>query len=166
MQRMQRKSLMDAGLNDISICSGCGTEASADPDFYFFICPCGRKQCRNCPRIYDEDHVGVPCSELDQIEPQNLEVRLSDAVFRVGSHCNTPFVQWDACNKVECPCGTKHCYICMEVVTDYSHFCRCGWKGITGQCPNCHKSCPLYGGVEQKDNMVMEQIKSEFNTKE
>ena len=164
-QTLQRKCLLDAGLNDIVICPGCEREASVDQNISFYDCPCGRRQCRNCPRIYDESHMGVPCSELKGEKSQTLEDRLSEAAIRVCSNCNTQFVQWDGCNKVECQCGTKYCYICRQIVTDYSHFCRCNWRGTSGQCPTCHKSCPLYGTVEERDKIKMKEIKARFEEK-
>ncbi|KAE9547243.1 hypothetical protein FO519_009544, partial [Halicephalobus sp. NKZ332] len=162
MKRLQQKSLSDAGFNNISVCPGCNSEAWIDGGVEFYDCPCGRRQCRYCPRAYDESHIGVPCAELDFQQSSTLESTLSEIVVRVCPNCKLQFIQQDGCNKMQCRCGTKQCYICKEIVTDYSHFCRCGWKGTNGRCPTCHKSCPLYGVAEQRDEEIMGEMKSQF----
>ena len=131
----------------------------------FFNCSCGRVQCRNCPRIYDESHMGVSCAALDLQQSPTLEAKLSEVAIRICSKCKLRFVQGDGCNKMECPCGAKQCYVCKQTVKDYSHFCRCGWKGTSGECPKCNRSCPLYGAAQHKDTILMEEVKSHFDGK-
>ncbi|KAE9549216.1 hypothetical protein FO519_007577 [Halicephalobus sp. NKZ332] len=163
MKRLQRESIIEAGLNDMSTCSNCGIEVWVDRDTDFYDCFCGRRQCRNCPRIYDEDHQGISCEELDRQQSPKLESKLSEIAIRTCSRCNVPFVQWNGCNKIVCRCGAKHCYVCRERIEDYSHFCQCGWKGTTGECSKCHKSCPLHGVAEERDKKRMEEIKKKLD---
>ena len=163
-KRLQHSSIVEAGLNDISVCTECRTEVWIDRDVQFYDCYCGRRQCRNCPRIYDKDHEGVSCAELDRQQSPTIEAKLSEIAIRICSNCKLRFIQHDGCNKMQCQCGTKQCYVCKETIEDYSHFCRCGWKGTSGQCPKCKRSCPLYGAAQHKDNIMMEEVKSKFNS--
>uniref|UniRef100_A0A914PE01 RING-type domain-containing protein n=1 Tax=Panagrolaimus davidi TaxID=227884 RepID=A0A914PE01_9BILA len=77
--RLQEQCIIDAGLADLVTCSECGLKSCVDNLLTFFTCNCGRKQCRNCPRIYDEIHEGKICQEMDFRElPTNSFCNLNE----------------------------------------------------------------------------------------
>ena len=65
---------------------------------------------------------------------------------------------------MKCRCGAEQCYLCRQPVEGYSHFCECGWKEKSGNCPNCFKVCPLWGDPEERDRVQMDEITAAFNT--
>jgi len=56
-----------------------------------------------------------------------------NAVVRKCPKCKKPFFKEEGCNKMTCPCGAVSCYLCRQLIKDYTHFCR---------TPHCnHASC-------------------------
>ena len=164
-ERLQHEAIIAADMDDLVTCPGCQMKLCVDPDAYFYDCPCGRRQCRNCVRPYDETHEHVSCSELDEQDKQKeLEPKLSEIAVRVCHKCKLQFVKEEGCNKMECRCGAKQCYLCREPVDNYDHFCECGWTGTSGKCPECHKTCPLFGDADERDHIKMEEVKAQFDT--
>ncbi|KAE9549217.1 hypothetical protein FO519_007578 [Halicephalobus sp. NKZ332] len=164
IERLQHEAIIAAEMDDLVTCPGCQVQLCADRSWTFYDCSCGTRQCRNCPRIYDENHHGIPCSELDELDKQKaLEPKLSEITVRVCHRCKLQFVKEDGCNKMECRCGALQCYLCRQPVEDYAHFCECGWKGTSGRCPSCSKSCPLWGDSNERDKIQMEEVRTRFD---
>jgi TRIAD3 protein (E3 ubiquitin-protein ligase RNF216) len=159
-KRMQHESVTSASLSDLVTCSSCSLQACVDDVYYFFTCECGRTQCRNCPRLYDEKHEGKACEELNEEENENnkMESKLSEIVVRVCHRCNVQYVKQDGCNKMTCRCSATQCYICREKDIHYEHFCDCETRQIHGKCPKCSKTCRLFENAEELDEQRMKQI--------
>uniref|UniRef100_A0A914Y199 RING-type domain-containing protein n=1 Tax=Panagrolaimus superbus TaxID=310955 RepID=A0A914Y199_9BILA len=101
-KRMQHESVTSASLSDLVTCSSCSLQSCVDDVYYYFTCQCGRIQCRNCPRTFDEKHEGKTCEELDEEEKDSnkLESKLSEIVVRICHRCNVQYVKQDGCNKM------------------------------------------------------------------
>ncbi|KAE9549396.1 hypothetical protein FO519_007386, partial [Halicephalobus sp. NKZ332] len=159
IRRFQEEAIIAAEMDDLVTCPGCHMKFCVDSNLKFYDCHCGRRQCRKCPRVYDAKHDNISCSKLDELDRQRvLEPKLSEIAVRVCHRCKLQFVKEDGCNKMECRCKALQCYLCRQPVEDYSHFCECGWKGTSGKCPTCSKSCPLWGDPEERDRIQMEEV--------
>jgi rRNA processing protein Krr1/Pno1 len=105
--RLQEQCLADASLEDLVTCPGCGLKFCAPTNTEFFRCICGRVQCKSCPRLFNAEHFGKTCQQLDkeeetkQISSQKLESKISEAVIRKCHKCGIPFVKSHGCNKME-----------------------------------------------------------------
>jgi len=164
VERLQHEAIVAAAIDDLVTCPGCQIQLCVDRNVNFYDCSCGRRQCRNCPRPYNERHERYTCSELDELDKQNkLEPKLSEVVVRICHRCKLQFVKEDGCNKMKCRCGAQQCYLCRRPVEDYSHFCECGWNGLSGRCPTCFKSCPLWGDPEERDTIRMEEVRARYD---
>ena len=162
--RLQDEAIIAANLDDLVTCPECCAKLCIDKNVKFYKCSCGRQQCRNCPRLYDEKHKDVPCSEVDKSNIQNeLEPKLAEIAIRVCHKCNLKFVKDEGCNHIQCRCGAEQCYLCRQPVEGYDHFCECGWKEKSGNCPNCFKSCPLWGNPEERDRIQIDEVIAAFN---
>uniref|UniRef100_A0AC34Q0D8 Uncharacterized protein n=1 Tax=Panagrolaimus sp. JU765 TaxID=591449 RepID=A0AC34Q0D8_9BILA len=64
MSRMQRESILAANMDDLVICPDCSAMNIVDPCEIYYDCVCGRRRCRNCPRIYDKVHARSTCEKL------------------------------------------------------------------------------------------------------
>uniref|UniRef100_A0A914P2T0 RING-type domain-containing protein n=1 Tax=Panagrolaimus davidi TaxID=227884 RepID=A0A914P2T0_9BILA len=135
--RLQEQCLADASLEDLVTCSDCGLRVCAPPFSTFYICECGRRQCRFCPR---------------------LESKLSEAIIRKCHKCNIPFIKNEGCNKMTCQCGAKQCYVCHQKDIDYSHFCSCDIQQQHGKCEICKKSCRLWENAEELDQIKINEL--------
>ena len=69
--RLQDEAIIAANLEDLVTCPQCYAKRCVDRDVNFYDCSCGRRQCRNCPRLYDERHERHTCSELDELDIDN-----------------------------------------------------------------------------------------------
>lgn len=72
--------------------------------------------------------------------------------------CGKAFVKEEGCNKMQCSCGAKMCYVCRKPVSDYSHF--------NGQGGTEYQKCPLYSTNDELHvdlvEKVAEQAKAEI----
>uniref|UniRef100_A0A914QCL7 RING-type domain-containing protein n=1 Tax=Panagrolaimus davidi TaxID=227884 RepID=A0A914QCL7_9BILA len=139
--RLQEQCLADASLEDLVTCSDCGLRVCAPPFSTFYICECGRRQCRFCPR---------------------LESKLSEAIIRKCHKCNIAFVKNEGCNKMTCQCGAKQCYVCHQKDIDYSHFCSCDTQKQHGKCEICKKGCRLWENAEELDQIKINELQQLF----
>jgi E3 ubiquitin-protein ligase RNF216 len=111
-----------------------------------------------CPRCKDDPHEGQPSCERAKAEKEqsNAHSRMADAmtkaVMRFCPGCKTSIVKSEGCNKMTCPresCKTQFCYICRQVVADYSHFC---------QTPHCNHAscgkCVLFASTDEDDRQA------------
>uniref|UniRef100_A0AC34GSJ0 RING-type domain-containing protein n=1 Tax=Panagrolaimus sp. ES5 TaxID=591445 RepID=A0AC34GSJ0_9BILA len=73
--RLQEQCLLDAGLADLVTCPECSYKIIVEESLIFYTCNCGRIQCRNCPRIYDEQHQSRSCEQMAQLELQQASMR-------------------------------------------------------------------------------------------
>uniref|UniRef100_A0AC34FNZ0 RING-type domain-containing protein n=1 Tax=Panagrolaimus sp. ES5 TaxID=591445 RepID=A0AC34FNZ0_9BILA len=168
-QRLQQQCIADAGLEDLVTCSQCGAIACVSPSATYYICTCRIRQCRNCPRIYDSEHFGKTCEKLDEEKEKQMsstrrmESKISEAVIRKCFKCGIAFVKNDGCNKMECRCGGKQCYVCRAKNIDYSHFCQCGdLYQQHGACRICKKTCRLYEDAEELDQIKIRELQQQM----
>uniref|UniRef100_A0A914YNZ5 RING-type domain-containing protein n=1 Tax=Panagrolaimus superbus TaxID=310955 RepID=A0A914YNZ5_9BILA len=128
MERLQQQCIIDANLEDLVTCHECGYKVCVPKNNQYYICECGKKNCRKCPRLFDHKHFGKTCQQMDQEEAnnvilRNLESKISEVVIRKCQKCGISFVKNEGCNKMECRCGAKQCYICGKQDIEHSHFC-------------------------------------------
>uniref|UniRef100_A0A914PAX9 RING-type domain-containing protein n=1 Tax=Panagrolaimus davidi TaxID=227884 RepID=A0A914PAX9_9BILA len=166
--RLQEQCLADAGFEDLVTCPKCGFKACVPFTESFYNCPCGRQQCRYCPRLFDDKHFDKTCKELDDEEVQQnserkLEPKLSEAVIRRCHKCRIAFVKLEGCNKMTCRCGGMQCYVCQQKDINYEHFCQCGdTQQQHGQCQHCHKNCRLWENSDELDQLKINQLRQEL----
>uniref|UniRef100_A0AC34GRW5 RING-type domain-containing protein n=1 Tax=Panagrolaimus sp. ES5 TaxID=591445 RepID=A0AC34GRW5_9BILA len=63
--RLQEQCIADASLKDLVTCPNCGIKVCVPTNANFYQCVCGRQQCQHCPRLYDAQHIGKTCQQLD-----------------------------------------------------------------------------------------------------
>uniref|UniRef100_A0AC34Q098 RING-type domain-containing protein n=1 Tax=Panagrolaimus sp. JU765 TaxID=591449 RepID=A0AC34Q098_9BILA len=165
MSRMQRESILAANMDDLVICPDCSAMNIVDPCEIYYDCVCGRRRCRNCPRIYDEIHAKYTCKEM--YSRGKIESKLSKVVVRQCPRCHLQFVKSAGCNKMICRCGKMQCYLCRASITDSrSHFCSCGDDINDGPCKWCNKICVLHCDADEYDKRQLEKIKKENGYKD
>ncbi|CAB9503516.1 protein ligase RNF216 [Seminavis robusta] len=127
--------------DDIWTCQKCGCLAVLDVDAKkasYVQCPGPGCYHKSCPLCKEDPHDGKTCQEFKaENERSNAHARIADAmsaaVMRSCPNCGTNIIKSAGCNKMKCSCGTKFCYVCRQVIVDYSHFC------LTPLCN--HTSC-------------------------
>lgn len=69
-------------------------------------------------------------------------------------------IKTDGCNKLNCKCGYKMCYICREDIrhSGYSHFCQ-HFREKPGSCEKCVK-CDLWKSIDEAD--IIHQVEREI----
>jgi len=152
----EAKAAMEAAnLDNFVSCPFCGFSALLPAENSVFECPevggCGEASCRKCKK---KDHVPHRCGELKEKAQTNKRTAVEEAMtlarLRACPDCDTKFFKTEGCNKMQCRCGTKTCYLCKVKITDYKHFC---------QTPHCdHKSCnlcPLFSDSIEDDRRDM-----------
>uniref|UniRef100_A0AC34F3I7 RING-type domain-containing protein n=1 Tax=Panagrolaimus sp. ES5 TaxID=591445 RepID=A0AC34F3I7_9BILA len=134
LTRLQEQCVLETNLKDLVTCPGCGYKACVPETDTFYVCECGRKQCRSCPRPYDKKHDGKTCKQLADEEAR--EAKMSEIVVRKCHRCGTQFVKDDACNFMES---------CNEITRH-------------GRCPNCGKTCRQWENDRELDQMRLEDF--------
>uniref|UniRef100_A0A914QWP0 RING-type domain-containing protein n=1 Tax=Panagrolaimus davidi TaxID=227884 RepID=A0A914QWP0_9BILA len=71
LERLQEQCVLDTGLKDLVTCPECGYKVCVPHTDTFYDCECGRRQCRNCPKLYDAKHFGKTCKQLAEEEARN-----------------------------------------------------------------------------------------------
>uniref|UniRef100_A0A914XWZ4 RING-type domain-containing protein n=1 Tax=Panagrolaimus superbus TaxID=310955 RepID=A0A914XWZ4_9BILA len=167
--RLQEQCLLDAGLADLVTCPECSYKIIVEESLIFYTCNCGRIQCRNCPRIYDEQHQNKTCEQMAQLELQQasmrrIEPQMSEIMIRKCHRCNLNFVKSHGCNKMTCRCKATQCYLCRQPDIDYNHFCNCGSSARThGACRVCGKSCRNNENVADLDRQAINRLRNRGN---
>lgn len=73
---------------------------------------------------------------------------MSESTIRRCYKCSATFHKGSGCNKIDCLCGAKMCYICRQPVEGYAHFYN------IGLAPTGTRTCPIWSSdkeVEQLD---------------
>uniref|UniRef100_A0A914E1U6 Uncharacterized protein n=1 Tax=Acrobeloides nanus TaxID=290746 RepID=A0A914E1U6_9BILA len=66
--RCMNEAIAAADIEGLVTCESCNFQSAVTNGDYF-ICPsCERKQCRFCPRIYDENHFAKTCDQVTHEE--------------------------------------------------------------------------------------------------
>ncbi|SPN99672.1 related to RING-like zinc finger protein ZIN [Cephalotrichum gorgonifer] len=109
---------------------------------------CGRSSCLSCHKPWSDIHV---CNESSLVSLRTrVEQAMSAAVKRVCPRCGTSFVKSSGCNKLQCPCGYKMCYVCRADIGSegYRHFCEhFRPEGDARACTECRR-CNLWEGED------------------
>ncbi|KAL3120814.1 hypothetical protein niasHT_008106 [Heterodera trifolii] len=170
-ERCAELSVVQANLKFMERCRSCNcaVELGASPNVLMvFNCPdCRLKFCRLCDEPWQDEHKGVSCEQFakKQNRERLLEKRLSEAVVHCCAKCKMSFVKHDGCNKVTCPCGATHCYICRQNNITYAHFCACLQEKATKhpfKCAKCGKSCLLWQSSVTVEKQQMDNIRKEM----
>lgn len=98
---------------------------------------CMEISCRHCK---EKSHIPLSCEEFSKENRQSLrktvEEAMTEALMRKCKKCGLGYVKESGCNKIQCSrCKTMSCYVCSEIVRDYSHFNDSGRGGKNGNCP-------------------------------
>ncbi|GMT01892.1 hypothetical protein PENTCL1PPCAC_24066 [Pristionchus entomophagus] len=95
---------------------------------------CRHQYCRLCGRVWDKNHEGKTCKELD---PEFIVLKMAEKLNEMLIHrcprCNKAFEKIEGCNKITCPCGQLSCFVCKQAVEGYDHFQD--RNAATGKCP-------------------------------
>uniref|UniRef100_A0AC35GBW8 RING-type domain-containing protein n=1 Tax=Panagrolaimus sp. PS1159 TaxID=55785 RepID=A0AC35GBW8_9BILA len=170
LERLQEQCVLDTDLKDLVTCPECGYKVCVPHTDTFYDCECGRRQCRNCPKLYDAKHFGKTCKQLAEEEARNAssqkpETKMSEIVIRKCYKCGKQFVKIDACNLMEsCPCGAKQCYICNEPEVTPAHFCKCENSVKHGRCPKCKKTCRQFEDDKELDDIRLSEFQKQNGT--
>uniref|UniRef100_A0A7E4UYP6 RING-type domain-containing protein n=1 Tax=Panagrellus redivivus TaxID=6233 RepID=A0A7E4UYP6_PANRE len=170
-ERIQAESLAALGIH-IERCDACDYAVELEKPCEtnkVFACPqCNKAKCRICKADWDDDHFGVKCHELVEMQKREkndkymkgVYARMNEVVSRKCHKCNLQFVKSDGCNKMVCRCGSTQCYLCRAENVDYNHFCRHVYDSVLRRCTQCTK-CSLYADATAADNVIVEKIAEE-----
>lgn len=122
-----------------------------------FLCrnpSCLTPSCLDCRAAWTDPHACHPTLTLSL--RTHVEAALTAHTKRTCPLCNLSFIKSSGCNKLECPCGYRMCYLCRQDVRaeGYAHFCGHFRPDALGACPVECGRCDLYrdeveeGGLE------------------
>ncbi|XP_011169726.1 E3 ubiquitin-protein ligase RNF216 [Solenopsis invicta] len=138
--KQQEAEVEAAGIEGLVSCPFCHFASIPPPEDKIFKClnpECMKESCRLCKKL---NHIPRKCeSEIEKKSEAArlyLEEKMTEALVRKCYRCNRIFYKEEGCNKMECICGAKMCYICNKPVTDYKHF--------QGQGAEPSNLCPLW----------------------
>lgn len=137
----QQSPAMNIGRPSVS------TSLGPPPTGTKFLCrnpTCSTPSCSSCHAAWIDPHTCHP--RLHASLRTHVEAALTAATTRTCPLCHLSFVKSSGCNKLECPCGYRMCYLCRKDVRDegYAHFCGHFRATGTGNCPVECGRCDLY----------------------
>lgn len=144
-EREIQENVKLANIENLFVCPKCSVysiildkiyiESMPEPKFVCLNSDCKYVSCIKCKL---EFHGNVKCSyaKRDLGTRKVIEEILTKYRTRACPDCSKIFIRTDGCNKMECSCKTKSCYVCKTKITDYSHF-HDKSKGqiVDGKCP-------------------------------
>lgn len=144
LRKKQAAEVTKAKVPGLESCPSC--DFAYIPNQYDKIFKCQNPDCRRetCRMCGEESHVPLRCEEVER--PMDTQVRtvieekMTKALIRTCPQCEKKFVKTDGCNKMTCVCGAVSCYLCRQLVKDYTHF--------NGQGGDKFHLCPLFSNNE------------------
>ncbi|BGP18474.1 hypothetical protein JCM10213_001211 [Rhodosporidiobolus nylandii] len=133
-----------------------------NPDERLFHCQredCKIVSCRQCKK---KDHLPKTCREVDNdaviSTVHRVEEAMTEALLRrcPKEGCGEPFIkEQGTCNKITCSsCRTLSCYICKQIIKDYSHFRNAGSNAPGGG--NSKSTCDLWDDTDSRNFQEVE----------
>lgn len=133
-ERFREESLNGADIEGLEKCKYCSyamvfdVPKEVDKVFRCQNPDCMMEVCRQCGLDWGEDHLGVPCQEMERDEAmqarREYEEKMTLEVIRTCQKCKIPIQKIDGCNKMTCRCGQTMCYLCRKSRISYKHFCQ------------------------------------------
>uniref|UniRef100_A0A7E4VRP2 RING-type domain-containing protein n=1 Tax=Panagrellus redivivus TaxID=6233 RepID=A0A7E4VRP2_PANRE len=173
--RIQAESLAALGIH-IERCDVCDYAVELEKPSEtnkVFACPkCNKAKCRICKADWDDEHFGVKCHELVEMQKKEKKdkymngvyARMNEAVSRKCHRCNLQFVKESGCNWMRCRCGASQCYMCRaQDIDHYGHFCDHVYDPTLRRCNQCTK-CSLTADPTVADNAVVAKLAEEAAT--
>ncbi|KAL0281339.1 UNVERIFIED_CONTAM: hypothetical protein PYX00_002353 [Menopon gallinae] len=154
---IQMEEIKAAGIEDLVQCPFCNYATIMPPEAKIVTClnpECQKESCRLCKEL---SHIPLRCDEVEKSEEVKMrtyiENKMTEALIRRCYKCGKAFVKEEGCNKMECSCGAKMCYVCRKPVQNYSHF--------NAQGGTEYHKCPLYSTNDELHVDLVERVAEE-----
>ncbi|XP_018027113.2 E3 ubiquitin-protein ligase RNF216 isoform X2 [Hyalella azteca] len=150
LKRKQAEEIMAAGIADLECCPFCNFATimpnKEDKIFHCLNPECLKDTCRLCK---EPAHIPLRCEEIEtkaQLSARTyLENQMTEAMVRECYKCGKRFIKEEGCNKMQCLCGAKMCYVCKKPITGYDHFDDGPYRATAGDLlPSQRSKCPKY----------------------
>lgn len=157
LKRKQIIEVQAAGIVGLESCPFCEFATIPSPESRIFTClnpECGKESCRFCQRV---SHVPLRCEEVESDNEVKMrtyiENKMTEALVRTCWKCKAQFVKENGCNKMQCACGAKMCYVCRKPVVGYTHFAN-----EEGAVISKIRKCPLYSSDKVLHSDVIKAV--------
>nr|XP_022913642.1 E3 ubiquitin-protein ligase arih1-like [Onthophagus taurus]XP_022913643.1 E3 ubiquitin-protein ligase arih1-like [Onthophagus taurus] len=124
-QKKQLHEIEKAKIDGLEFCCLCYKFAYIpNPDDKIFSCTaCKQDSCRECKH---ESHIPLRCNEIEYDKDVQIrtfiENKMTEALVRKCYQCGKQYIKSSGCNKIQCSCGAKMCYLCNVAINNYDHF--------------------------------------------
>lgn len=165
----QQAEIVAAGIEGLERCPHCDfsmicEDIDIDPYFSCQNPDCFRISCRKCN---EPKHFPKTCEEARKDHAlsfrHKVEEARSEAMIRICPKCGTQLIKEGGCNKMQCRCGAKLCYMCRKDLSNlneaYSHF-RGSGGGVTCQLHDggpAHDQHATIDAIHDREALIAEE---------